>query len=100
MASPRRRRGAHSLAFGLVGLGLCTRTHYEGWPMSEMTPGEPELAGWVVTDPAGNVVASGPPGVMEAASESGLSEEEDAGGSDRPGDGVEDPERADTERPR
>ncbi len=42
----------------------------------------PELVGWVVTDPAGNVVASGPPVVTEAAGESGPDEEGDAGGSD------------------
>ena len=38
--------------------------------MSEMTPEQPP-AGWLVTDPDGNVVAAGPQTVTEASADAG-----------------------------
>lgn len=45
--------------------------------------------GWVVLDPEGNVVDSGPGMTLEMASSMG---EEVQDGGDRPGDGEQDPE--------
>jgi hypothetical protein len=48
---------------------------------------EPQPIGWQVTGPDGAVVESGPPVVMEAASESGREEEGAGDGRDRAGAG-------------